>query len=127
MTRFWTIYERTCQWLLLLPFLLVQLIGPGAMPQIGPEGFELVLCSDDALRTVVISADGKVIEDDPLAEHFSPCDWAIANWQLVESSPVILPVRTTSPLAAGHILHAFSLPTSAVTGTPSARAPPQII
>ena len=127
MTRFWTVYERTCQWLLLLPFLVVQLIGPGAMPQIGPQGIELVLCSDNALRTVMLSSDGEVVEGDPLAEHFSPCDWAIANGQLAQTSPVMLPVRTAQPVEVGHTLISRHLMNSAVSGLRSARAPPQTI
>ncbi len=124
MTRFWTFYERTCQWLLLLPFLVVQLIGPGAMPQIGPEGIELVLCSDSELRTVTISVDGELIEDEPLAEHYSPCDWAIANGQLVEASPVTLPVREGVATPADHAFVVIAFAPEPAFGPPPARAPP---
>ena len=122
MRRFWTLYERTCQWLLLLPFLLVQAIGPGAMPQISADGIEIVLCSDGDLKHGTIDANGEFHEGGE--DHFSPCYWAITGAPLVETAAVQLPSPTdiwTSTAVANSDRIDNVAPFHAL---PPARAPP---
>lgn len=111
--------------MLLLPFLLVQLIGPGAMPQFSPDGLEIVLCSEGELKTGSVRADGTFHEGG--AEHFSPCYWAVTGAPLLETTAVQLPVPAEMWMPVVPVSAKNVVLTVHIGALPPARAPPLIV
>lgn len=117
--------DRVGTAMLLLPFLMVQLIGPGAMPQIGANGLEIVLCSEGELKIGSVSADGTFHEGE--VERFSPCYWTVNGAPLLETLAVQGPVRAEIWALIALVTVENLVLTVPFSAHPPARAPPRIV
>ena len=118
----WNKMDMIGTYVLLLPFLMVQMIGPGAMPQIGPDGVEIVLCSDGDLVVGTLDTTGNFHEGE--GEHFSPCDWAVTGAPLVQTAAVQLPALLDTWTHFSPTLGETVLRTALNATLPPARGPP---
>ncbi|MDV7341456.1 hypothetical protein RYZ26_17740 [Terasakiella sp. A23] len=55
-----------------LPFFLFAFYSAGTMPSITEEGIEIIICSGDEIKTIVVSEDGEPIEKS-VQTH---CEWS---------------------------------------------------
>ena len=123
--QYWEILDRVSMFVLVLPFLMVQLIGPAAMPRIGPDGLEIVLCSNGDLLTGAIDANGNFHEGEET--HFSQCYWAVGTAPMLQTAATQLPSAADIWVPAALVIADADSSTGFFTVRPPVRGPPLTI
>lgn len=58
---------------LLVPLLFYSFFAVGTMPALSSQGFEIVICSGDVVKTITVDENGKPIEE----QVTKACDWSL--------------------------------------------------
>lgn len=111
-------------WLSLVPFLLTHLIAEGAMPQSGPTGFTVVLCTGDGPLEIAIGPDGTAHPVTPDSQHHTPCPWAVGTPAFLSFDAPSLLAFAPAELAADVLPRAEVAAPGTALRLPPSRGPP---
>lgn len=117
-------FAGTLRAALLLPFLLLCLMPPGAMAHRGDRGMEVVLCTGHGPVTVMLDEDGKPIV---AKASTAPCDWAVHGQPWLADDTAALAPPHTLRLSATHVPLPLPARLAARPKTHPARAPPLLL
>ena len=104
---------------LFMPLMLFSFFSVSTMPTFSKGGIEIVICSGDSFKTIILDQHGQPVEED----RRTPCDWSMQAQATTVSAIALPPARAEyNNWIPGH--RETALLSRAIHDSHHARAPP---